>query len=54
MTGTILALKEHIKGYVDSHKNSLIQNPWFIGLSQARRQHAFHRENWDGNLSGEA
>ena len=53
-TGTILALKERIKAYVDSHKNSLMQNPRFMGLFQARRQHAFDRENWDGNLSGEA
>ena len=54
MTRTILALKECIKVYVDSNKNDLMQNPQFMGLFQARWQHAFDRENWDGNLSGDA
>ena len=53
-TGTILALKERIKVYVDSHKNDLMQYPWFMGLFQARWQHAFDKGNWDGNLSGDA
>ena len=34
-TGIVPALKEHIKTYLDSHKNKLMQNTWFMGLFQA-------------------
>jgi len=38
-TGTILVLKECIKEYLDLHKNELVQNPQFMHLFKARRQH---------------
>ena len=53
-TGIVPALKERIKTYLDSHKNELMQNPRFMGLFQARRQHTFDGENCNGDLSGEA
>lgn len=51
-TGTIPILKERIKLFLDSHKNELMQNPRFMGLFHARRQHAF--EICDRELSGGA
>jgi len=53
-TGTIPILKERIKFFLDSHKNELIQNPRFMGLFHARRQHTFDGEIWDRDLSGGA
>ena len=53
-TGTIPALKERIKTYLNSHKDELMQNPRFMGLFQSRRQHAFDGESHDRELGGGA
>ena len=50
-TGTVSVLKECIKAFLDSHKNELLQNPRFVGLFQARRQHPFDREICNRELS---
>ena len=53
-TGTVLALKERIKTYLNLHKDELMQNPWFMGLLHARQQHTFDWESCDGEDGGGA
>ena len=51
-TGTVLALKDHIKTHLKSHKDGLMQNPRFMGMFQARQQHMLDQGTGDGEHSG--
>lgn len=53
-TGTIPVLKKRTKVFLNSHKNELIQNPQFMDLFPARRQHTFDGEIFNRDLSGGA
>ena len=51
-TGTVLALKDHIKTHLKSHKDGLMQNLRFMGMFQARQQHTLDQGMGDGEHSG--